>query len=88
MHGNAGQMNYSAAKAGVIGMTKTMARELASRNIRVNAVAPGFVDTDMTRKLSDDVRKVGKELIPLKRFADPKEIADTDRKSTRLNSSH
>ncbi len=76
MHGNAGQMNYAASKAGVIGMTKTMARELASRNIRVNAIAPGFVSTDMTQALGEEVEKEASKIIPLGRFANPQEIAD------------
>jgi 3-oxoacyl-[acyl-carrier protein] reductase len=73
--GNAGQANYAASKAGIIGFTKTMAKELGSRNIQVNAVAPGFVETDMTAKLSDDQRKALAEHIPLKRTATPGEIA-------------
>jgi 3-oxoacyl-[acyl-carrier protein] reductase len=73
--GNAGQANYAASKAGIIGFTKTMAKELGSRNIQVNAVAPGFVETAMTAKLSDDQRKALAEHIPLKRTAKPEEIA-------------
>jgi len=73
--GNAGQANYSAAKAGMIGLTKTLAKELASRNIRVNAVAPGFVDTDMTDKLTAQQREALLNVIPLKRTAKPEEIA-------------
>jgi 3-oxoacyl-[acyl-carrier protein] reductase len=73
--GNAGQANYAASKAGIIGFTKTMAKELGSRNIQVNAVAPGFVETDMTAKLSEDQRKALAEHIPLKRTAKPEEIA-------------
>lgn len=73
--GNAGQANYAAAKAGMIGLTKTLAKELASRNILVNAVAPGFVDTDMTHKLTDQQREALMNLIPLKRTARPEEIA-------------
>ena len=73
--GNAGQVNYAASKAGVIGMTKSMAKELASRNIRVNAVAPGFVETAMTQKLPEEARKAGESQIPLGRFAKPEEIA-------------
>ncbi|MCI8993455.1 MAG: 3-oxoacyl-[acyl-carrier-protein] reductase [Eubacterium sp.] len=75
IHGNAGQMNYAASKAGVIGMTKSMAKELASRNIRVNAVAPGFVETDMTAALGEATINGAKELIPLGRFAKAEEIA-------------
>lgn len=73
--GNAGQANYAASKAGVIGLTKSLARELASREIRVNAIAPGFVETEMTEKLSDSVIEAGKAQIPFGRFANPKEIA-------------
>ena len=73
--GNAGQVNYAASKAGIIGMTKSMARELGSRNVRVNAVAPGFVETKMTEGLSDEVKAAGAAQIPLGRFAQPEEIA-------------
>lgn len=74
--GNAGQINYSASKAGVIGMTKTIAKELAGKNVTCNAVAPGFITTDMTGVLSDTVKeKIGNE-IPLKRFGTPEEVAD------------
>jgi 3-oxoacyl-[acyl-carrier protein] reductase len=73
--GNPGQTNYAAAKAGMIGMTKTLAKELASRNILVNAVAPGFVDTDMTQKLSEQQREALLSLVPLKRMGTPSEIA-------------
>jgi 3-oxoacyl-[acyl-carrier protein] reductase len=73
--GNAGQVNYSAAKAGMIGLTKTLAKELASRNIQVNAVAPGFVDTDMTEKLSVQQKEALLSVIPMKRTAKPEEIA-------------
>ena len=76
LHGNAGQVNYAASKAGVIGMTKSMARELASRSIRVNAVAPGFIETEMTEKISDAAREAGIAQIPLGRFGKPEEIAD------------
>jgi 3-oxoacyl-[acyl-carrier protein] reductase len=74
--GNAGQVNYAAAKAGMIGMTKTLAKELASRNIQVNAVAPGFVDTDMTEKLTPAQREALLSIIPMKRTAKPEEIAN------------
>lgn len=73
--GNAGQANYSASKAGIIGFTKSIAKELGSRNIAVNAVAPGYVETDMTDKLNEDQKKALAELIPLKRTAQAHEIA-------------
>ena len=73
--GNAGQTNYAAAKAGLIGMTKTLAKELSSRNIRVNAVAPGFVETDMTQKLTAQQREALLGMVPMKRTAQPEEIA-------------
>lgn len=73
--GNAGQVNYSAAKAGVIGMTKTVARELASRGVRVNAVAPGFIETAMTAKLPDNVREQLAEQIALGRLGSPEDVA-------------
>lgn len=75
--GNAGQANYSASKAGVIGLTKSMARELASRNITVNAVAPGFIATDMTEAMSDAAKEATLSQIPLKRVGQPKDIAET-----------
>lgn len=73
--GNAGQANYSAAKAGIIGFTKTLARELAARNITANAVAPGFIETDMTAKLPENIMEAAKSAIPLKRFGKPDDIA-------------
>jgi 3-oxoacyl-[acyl-carrier protein] reductase len=73
--GNAGQLNYSSAKAGMIGLTKASARELAARNITVNAVAPGFIETDMTSALPEDVQKVYLAQIPLKRFGSVDDIA-------------
>ena len=73
--GNAGQTNYSASKAGVIGFTKSLAKEVASRNILVNAIAPGFIDTDMTKVLSDTVKEGINAQIPLKRMGTPKEVA-------------
>ncbi len=74
--GNAGQFNYSATKAGIIGMTKSAALECASRGIRVNAVAPGFIETDMTASLSDDVKAAYMEKIPLKSLGKPEDIAN------------
>ncbi|SIN80565.1 3-oxoacyl-ACP reductase FabG [Salinivibrio sp. ES.052] len=75
--GNAGQANYAAAKAGVIGFTKSMAREVAARGITVNTVAPGFIETDMTKALSDDQRAATLAQVPAGRLGDPKEIAAT-----------
>ena len=74
--GNAGQFNYSATKAGIIGMTKSAALECASRGVRVNAVAPGFIETDMTASLSDDVKAAYMEKIPLKSLGKPEDIAN------------
>ena len=74
--GNAGQANYAASKAGVIGLTKTMARELASRGITVNAVAPGFIETEMTEVLSDSVKEHACEQIPLGRFGKAEDVAE------------
>ena len=73
--GNAGQANYAASKAGLIGLTKSVAREVASRNIRVNAIAPGFIESDMTAVLSDKVKDAMKAQIPMKRFGSVEEIA-------------
>jgi len=73
--GNAGQCNYAAAKAGVVGFTKSLAREVGSRNVTVNAVAPGFIDTDMTRELPEAVRQNMLAQIPLGRLGNPDEIA-------------
>lgn len=74
--GNAGQSNYAASKAGIIGFTKSLAKELAPRNIRVNAVAPGFIDTDMTSVLSDKVKENINLQIPLKRIGKAQEVAN------------
>jgi 3-oxoacyl-[acyl-carrier protein] reductase len=73
--GNAGQANYAAAKAGVIGFTKSMAREVASRGVTVNTVAPGFIETDMTKALNDDQRAATLANVPAGRLGDPREIA-------------
>jgi 3-oxoacyl-[acyl-carrier protein] reductase len=74
--GNVGQANYSASKAGIMSLTKTAARELASRNITVNAVAPGFIDTEMTRNLNDKIKEKLKEQIPFGRLGMPEDIAN------------
>ena len=74
--GNAGQTNYSASKAGIIGFSKSLAKELSARNIRVNAVAPGFIDTDMTNVLSDKVKESIYSQIPLKRMGNANEVAN------------
>jgi 3-oxoacyl-[acyl-carrier protein] reductase len=73
--GNAGQANYAASKAGLIGFTKSMAKELAKRNITCNVVAPGFIETDMTGVLPDQVKESVKPLIALGRFGKPEEVA-------------
>jgi 3-oxoacyl-[acyl-carrier protein] reductase len=73
--GNAGQTNYAASKAGLIGFTKSLAKELASRRITVNAIAPGYVATDMTNALSNEIQKSIQDKIPLKRVGAPEEIA-------------
>jgi 3-oxoacyl-[acyl-carrier protein] reductase len=73
--GNAGQTNYAASKAGIIGFTKALAKELAPRNITVNAVAPGFIETDMTRALSDTQRQALLQQIPTGRFGTPEDVA-------------
>jgi 3-oxoacyl-[acyl-carrier protein] reductase len=74
--GNAGQANYSASKAGIIGLTKSAAKELASRNIQVNVVAPGYIETDMTSSLTEAQRKALTDFIPLKRTGKPEEVAE------------
>jgi 3-oxoacyl-[acyl-carrier protein] reductase len=73
--GGAGQTNYAAAKAGVIGFTKSLAKEVGSRGITVNAVAPGFIDTDMTRAVDEAQRAAWMTIIPLGRFGDPADVA-------------
>jgi len=77
--GNAGQSNYAASKAGVIGFTKSLAREVAARNVTVNAVAPGYVATSMTESLPESVKKNFIDIIPMKRFGKPKEVAQVVR---------
>ena len=74
--GNAGQANYAASKAGIIGFTKSVAKELASRNICVNAIAPGFIKTDMTAKLPEEIQKRMLSMIPLARFGEAKDVAN------------
>ena len=76
VEGNAGQSNYSASKAGMIGFTKSIAQELGSRNIRCNAIAPGFIETEMTQKLKEEVRDAWIQDIPLKRSGKPEDVAD------------
>lgn len=76
IHGNVGQANYSASKAGIIGFTKSIAQELGSRNIRCNAVAPGFIITEMTEQLSEEQRKAWEQFIPMKRGGTPEEVAN------------
>jgi len=76
LDGNAGQSNYSASKAGLIGFTKSIAMEIGSRNVRCNAIAPGFIETDMTAKLPEEVRKGWAEKIPLRRGGKPEDVAN------------
>lgn len=76
LSGNAGQSNYASSKAGILGFTKSIAMELGSRNIRVNAIAPGFIETEMTAKIPEDFRKAWVEKIPLKRPGIPDDVAD------------
>ena len=73
--GNAGQSNYSASKAGLIGLTKTVARELARKNVTANAIAPGFIVTEMTAKLPEPVKEAAKQMIPLRSFGSPQDVA-------------
>lgn len=77
MMGNAGQSNYAASKSGIIGFTKSIAKELGSRSIRVNAIAPGFINTDMTSKLPEDKVKEYEKSIPLQRMGEPEDVANT-----------
>ena len=77
IHGNAGQSNYSSSKAGIIGLTKTLARELAGRNILVNAIAPGYIETEMTEKLSDRIKEKLMEQIPTGRLGSVDDVAKT-----------
>jgi len=76
VNGNAGQSNYSASKAGMIGFTKSIAQELGSRKVRCNAIAPGFIETEMTHKLTDEVRQQWVATIPLRRSGKPEDVAD------------
>jgi 3-oxoacyl-[acyl-carrier protein] reductase len=76
MRGNAGQANYAASKAGIIGFTKSIAQELGSRNIRCNAIAPGFIDTDMTKAINPDVTAEWLKKVPMARFGKPEEVAN------------
>ncbi len=75
LNGNAGQANYAAAKAGLVGLTKTIAKEFGSKGITANAIAPGFIETDMTAVLGDEIRKGVENAIPLRRYGQPAEIA-------------
>ncbi len=74
--GNAGQANYSAAKAGIIGLTKSLAKELGARGVRVNAIAPGYIDTPMTQALGEDVRKAIVDATPMRQIGTPRDVAD------------
>lgn len=76
LHGNAGQVNYSASKAGLIGLTKSTAKELASRNITCNAIAPGFINTDMTKEMTDAAKEATFATIPMKKAGEPEDIAN------------
>ncbi len=74
--GNAGQVNYAASKAGILGLTKSLAKEFGARNILVNAIAPGFIETEMTKQLSDSDREAYSKIIPLKRFGSPEDVSN------------
>ena len=76
LKGNAGQANYAASKAGIIGFTKSVALELGSRGIRSNAIAPGFIETEMTAKLDENMLKTWRDAIPMKRGGTPEDVAD------------
>lgn len=77
IYGNIGQVNYASAKAGLIGMTKTLAKELGKKGVRVNAIAPGFIHTPMTAKVPEKILEMMKEKTPLKRLGEPKDVANT-----------
>lgn len=79
LYGSPGQVNYAASKAGLVGMARSLTRELGSRNITANVVAPGYIDTEMTQQLSEDLQKQYKQAIPAGRFAEPDEVADVVR---------
>lgn len=79
LYGSPGQINYAASKSGLIGMARSLTRELGSRNITANVVAPGYIDTEMTQELSDELQKQYKQAIPAGRFADPTEVANVVR---------
>ena len=79
LYGSPGQINYAASKAGLVGMARSLTRELASRNITANVVAPGYIDTEMTKELSEDLQKQYKQAIPAGRFAAPEEVANVVR---------
>jgi len=76
IHGNGGQANYSASKAGLIGVTKSLANEVASRGVRVNAIAPGYIETDMTAVLPEEAKQKMLDVVPLKRPGKPEDVAN------------
>ena len=76
LHGQGGQVNYAASKAGLIGLTKSLAKECGSRGVRVNAIAPGFIDTEMTQAVNEDARKSWLDSVPLKRAGTVQDVAD------------